>query len=111
MNITTVINGTSARITPRGDIDADTLVPLRTAVHALPPHVTDLQWDLRGTFFMDVTGLHLFVPSSTPAGAARRRITVTGLQDQPARLLLLAADTRPDVIDFAGLLPDSPAEL
>ncbi|MGW2477067.1 STAS domain-containing protein [Streptomyces sp. NPDC001665] len=111
MNISTVISGTTARIVPSGEIDADTLTFLRTAVDALPPHVTDLRWDLRDTSFMDVAGLHLFRHVSMPSDAPRRRITVTGLQDQPARLLLLATDLRPDVIDFARLLPETPAEL
>ncbi|MFJ3091442.1 STAS domain-containing protein [Streptomyces sp. NPDC086838] len=102
MTITT-INGTFARITPSGDIDADTLAPLRAAADALPSHVSDLQWDLHHTFFMDVSGLHLLLPQQM-AGPARH-ITVARLRPQPARLLLLAADLRPGVFDLTRLAP------
>ncbi|SEE42276.1 STAS domain-containing protein [Streptomyces sp. 2131.1] len=101
MDITTAVTGTSARITPRGDIDSDALAPLRAAADALPPHVTDVQWDLHDTPFMDVSGLHLLLPAT-----AQRRATVTGLRPQPLRLLLLAADINPGT--FEGL-PASPA--
>ncbi|MFE0452461.1 STAS domain-containing protein [Streptomyces sp. NPDC058914] len=107
MNITTVIDGTSARITLRGDIDYDTLPPLRAAADALPAHVTDLLWDLNHTPFMDVAGLHLlFAPA--PLSGPDRRTTVTGLGQQPQRLLLLAADVHPDTFDLARLHPDTP---
>ncbi|MEW1890450.1 MULTISPECIES: STAS domain-containing protein [unclassified Streptomyces] len=95
MDITTAIHGTSARITPCGDIDSDTLTPLRAAASALPAYVTEVQWDLRGTPFMDVSGLHLLLPPRAREGAPECRITVTGLQPQPLRLLLLAADMNP----------------
>ncbi|MEU5822620.1 STAS domain-containing protein [Streptomyces sp. NPDC047803] len=101
MDITTAVTGTSARITPCGDIDSDALAPLRAAAEALPPHVTDVQWDLHDTHFMDVSGLHLLLPAS-----ARRRVTVTGLRSQPLRLLLLATDINPGTFDG---LPASPA--
>lgn len=107
MNITTTIDGTSARITLRGDIDFDTLPPLRAAVDMLPAHVTDLLWDLNQTSFMDVVGLHLLF-DHTPDDGPDRRATVTGLREQPLRLLLLAADLRPDTFDLARLLPDTP---
>jgi anti-anti-sigma regulatory factor len=107
MNITTVIDGTSARITLRGDIDFDTLPPLRAATDALPAHVTDLLWDLNHTSFMDVAGLHLLFPPA-PVSGPDRRTTVTGLRRQPRRLLLLAADVHPDTFDLARLLPDMP---
>ncbi|MEU1711105.1 STAS domain-containing protein [Streptomyces sp. NPDC005706] len=94
MNTITTLNGATATITVRGDIDFDTLPPLRAAAEALPAHVTDLLWDLTHTFFMDVAGLHLlFAP--TPPGRPDRRITVTGLRPQPLRLLRLAAETNP----------------
>ncbi|MEU6687970.1 STAS domain-containing protein [Streptomyces sp. NPDC046832] len=106
MNITTAVSGTFARIHARGEIDFDTLIPLCAAVAALPPQVTDLQWDLTGTAFMDVAGLHLlFNPAiSDPA----LRVTATGLGRQPMRLLRIAAETNPVVFDLSRLLPDSP---
>ena len=107
MDITTTITGTTARITPRGDLDFDTLPPLRAAADALPAHVTDLLWDLDHTPFMDLAGLHLlFAP--TPPHGPDRRTTVTGLRPQPLRLLLLAADTNAATFDLARLLPDTP---
>ncbi|MFF8406200.1 STAS domain-containing protein [Streptomyces sp. NPDC014846] len=106
MNVTTVIDGPTARITPRGDIDFDTLSPLRTAADTLPAHVSDLLWDLSQTPFMDLAGLHLlFTPTSTEGPG--RRTSVTGLRAQPLRLLLLAADTSPAAFDLARLLPDT----
>ncbi|MFJ8098687.1 STAS domain-containing protein [Streptomyces griseofuscus] len=77
MDITIVIDGNSARISPYGEIDSATLPPLRAAVNALPPQVTDLQWDLSPTPFMDIAGLHLlFTPA--PSSGPERRMTVTG---------------------------------
>ncbi|MFE6522756.1 STAS domain-containing protein [Streptomyces sp. NPDC057794] len=106
MNITTTIDGTAARIRTCGEIDFDTLPPLRAAAGALPPQVTDLEWDLTGTPFMDVAGLHLlFTPPTT---GTQRRTTVTGLGAQPLWLLLTAADADPAVFDLARLLPDIP---
>ncbi|MYR59835.1 hypothetical protein GTY54_27590 [Streptomyces sp. SID625] len=104
MNITTTIHGTSARISPRGEIDFDTLPSLRAAFDALPTQVTDLQWDLSLTPFMDIAGLHLlFTPTiSSP----ERRATVTGLRAQPLSLLLIAADVNPTAFDLCRLLPD-----
>ncbi|UFQ99935.1 STAS domain-containing protein [Streptomyces sp. Go40/10] len=105
MNITTTIDGTFARISPCGEIDFDTLHPLRAAVDALPLRVTDLQWDLTHTPFMDVAGLRLlFTPTSGP----ECRVTVTGLRAQPLALLLMAADVNPTVFDLCCLLPDIP---
>ncbi|MFF4397204.1 STAS domain-containing protein [Streptomyces sp. NPDC001480] len=107
MNITTAIDGTSARITLRGDVDFDTLPPLRSAADALPAHVTDLLWDLHHTPFMDVAGLHLLF-DHTPVDGPARRTTVTGLRQQPLRLLLLAADLHPATFDVSRLRPETP---
>ncbi|MER6847041.1 STAS domain-containing protein [Streptomyces flaveolus] len=105
---TTTIDGTSARITPCGDIDYDTLPPLRAAADALPAHVTDLLWDLNHTAFMDVAGLHLLFTPTPPGSGPHRRTTVTGLRPQPHRLLLLAADLNPATFNLLRLLPDTP---
>ncbi|MER6277066.1 hypothetical protein ABT202_12240 [Streptomyces sp900105245] len=43
MNSITTLNGTTATITVRSDIDFDTLPPLRAAADALPAHVTHLR--------------------------------------------------------------------
>ncbi|MGW2035820.1 STAS domain-containing protein [Streptomyces sp. NPDC001761] len=106
MNITTTTDGTFARISLCGEIDFNTLPPLRAAVDALPPQVTDLQWDLTHTSFMDIAGLHLlFTPTTS---GPERRATVTGLRAQPLSLLLMAADLNPLVFDLSRLLPDIP---
>ncbi|MGW0817984.1 STAS domain-containing protein [Streptomyces viridiviolaceus] len=108
MNITTTIDGTSARITLYGDIDFDTLPPVRAAAEALPAHVSDLLWDLNHMAFMDVAGLNFLFTPIPPGAGPERRTTVTGLRRQPLRLLLLAADVHPATFDFARLLPDTP---
>ncbi|MFI8952745.1 STAS domain-containing protein [Streptomyces sp. NPDC053750] len=105
---TTTIDGTSARITVRGDIDYDTLPPLRDAAAALPAHVTDLLWDLHQTAFMDVAGLHLLFTPIPSGNGPVRRTTVTGLRPQPLRLLRLAADLHPSVFHLTCLLLDTP---
>ncbi|MER7519093.1 STAS domain-containing protein [Streptomyces sp. NPDC126499] len=110
MDITTTVDGTSARIALRGDLDFDTLPPLRAAADALPAHVTDLLWDLSHTPFMDVTGLHLLF-ARTPLDGPDRRTTVTGLRRQPLRLLLMAADIHPAAFDLTRLFPDTPPTL
>ncbi|MHC3471035.1 STAS domain-containing protein [Streptomyces sp. 7R007] len=105
MNITTVTDGTHARIIPHGEIDADTLPPLRAAVAALPPDISDVVFDLHATAFMDAAGLRLLFEHSADAPPHRR--TVTGLRRQPLRLLLMAADLNPVAYDLARILPDT----
>ncbi|MER5855428.1 hypothetical protein ABT131_07370 [Streptomyces sp900105245] len=108
MNSITTLNGTTATITVRSDIDFDTLPPLRAAADALPAHVTHLLWDLNHTLFMDVAGLHLlFAP--TPPDRQGRHTTVTGLRTQPLRLLRLAAEANPATFNLDHLLCDAPA--
>ncbi|MFF9607886.1 hypothetical protein ACF1GY_37525 [Streptomyces sp. NPDC014684] len=110
MNTITTIDGTTATITVRGDIDFESLPSLRAAADGLPAHVTDLLWDLNRTFFMDIAGLHLlFAP--TPPDCPDRRTTVTGLRPQPLRLLRLAAETSPAAFPFDRLLGDTSAAL
>ncbi|MFB7829321.1 STAS domain-containing protein [Streptomyces hydrogenans] len=110
MNITTTITGTSARISPHGEIDFYTLPPLRTAVNQLPGHVLDLLWDLEHLSFTDVAGLRmLFCPA--PQGDPQYRTAVTNLRDQPLQLLLIAADLFPAAYDLSRLIPDTPAGL
>ncbi|MEY7981489.1 hypothetical protein AB8O53_34935 [Streptomyces pilosus] len=107
MDITTTIDGTRARIHARGEIDSHTLVPLRAAAAALPPQVTALQWDLTGTPFMDVAGLHLLFNPALHDPALR--VTVTGLGRQPLWLVRTAAETNPDVFNLSRLLPCAPS--
>lgn len=87
VNITTTIHGTTARITPYGDIDFDTLPPLRAAAEALPAHVTDLIRDLNHTAFMDTAGLHLLCaprPPARPPGPSHDRDRTTPPAAAPA---------------------------
>ncbi|RRQ70135.1 hypothetical protein CQW39_34645 [Streptomyces griseofuscus] len=106
MSITTTLDGTSARIAWRGDVDFDTVPVLRAAADALPADVADLLWDLKDAPFMDVTGLH-FLFAHAQARGRSRRTTVTGLRQQPLRLLLLAVDLDPAAFDSPGLPPES----
>ncbi|MGC0211886.1 STAS domain-containing protein [Streptomyces levis] len=106
MNVTTTLDGTTARIRAHGEIDFDSLPLLRAAATALPSQVSDLQWDLSDTPFMDIAGLHLLF--SPTISSPHRRTTVTGLGRQPLWLLLTAADVNPGVFDLSRLLPDIP---
>ncbi|MBY8878252.1 STAS domain-containing protein [Streptomyces sp. PLK6-54] len=90
MLITTKSTGTTAAITPHGEISFDALPTLLTAYEALPPSVRQVEWDLRDAVFMDVAGLHLLVHQRLACQNAGRTLTVTGLRHQPLRLLLLA---------------------
>ncbi|MFF8513289.1 hypothetical protein ACF064_35090 [Streptomyces sp. NPDC015492] len=110
MNITTTITGTTARLTPHGEIDFDTLPPLHSAVDRLPPHVTDLLWDLEHLTFTDIAGLHLLF-GTAPHGHPRYRTTVANLRDQPLQLLLTATELFPAAYDVSRLIPSSPAGL
>jgi ABC-type transporter Mla MlaB component len=105
MNITMTVDGTFARICVCGEIDFDSLPRLRSAAAALPVQVSDLQWDLTGTSFMDIAGLHLLFNTTTSSPDCRT--TVTGLGRQPLWLLLMAADANPAVFDLCHLLPDT----
>ncbi|KAA6211029.1 hypothetical protein [Streptomyces filamentosus] len=110
MNVITTITGTTARVTPYGEIDFDALPSLHAAVDRLPPLVTLLLWDLGYTPFTDVAGLRL-VFGHAPESSPHRRTAVTRLHDQPLHLLLLAADLFPAAYDISRLVPDTPAGL
>ncbi|MFJ8098694.1 hypothetical protein [Streptomyces griseofuscus] len=69
--------------------------------------MTDLQWGLTHTSFMDIAGLHLLFTPTTGSGH-KRRAAVTGLHTQPLSLLLMAADVNPTVFDLSLLLPGIP---
>ncbi|MFZ4185396.1 STAS domain-containing protein [Streptomyces sp. R17] len=76
MNVTTTLDGgTTARIPAHGEIDFDTLPLLRAAVTALLPQMSDLQWDLSDTPFMDIAGLHLLFSPTLCTGTPRGRTT------------------------------------
>ncbi|MFF4244842.1 hypothetical protein ACFYY2_10250 [Streptomyces sp. NPDC001822] len=92
MYTTTRIDGTTARITPHGEIDYDSLPPLRAAAAALPPVVTEVIWDLRDTHFMDVAGVHLLLEQQADP---LRETSVTNLARQPLSLLGLAEEIAP----------------
>ncbi|MFC8226489.1 STAS domain-containing protein [Streptomyces sp. NPDC057287] len=105
MDTTTMIEGTTARITPHGEIDHDSLPELRAAAAALPPGVTEVVWDLHDTPFVDTAGLHLLT-DPRPADSPRRRTTVTGMQTQPLELLRTAAELFP-TLEFAHMVPET----
>ncbi|MFF5899685.1 hypothetical protein ACFY8O_27675 [Streptomyces argenteolus] len=103
MNITTMIEGTTARIVPHTAIDQDTLPLLRATAAALPQWVTEVVWDLHDTPFMDLAGLHLLTDPE-PAGRPPRRTAVTGMRPQPQELLRVAAELFPP-LRFPRQLP------
>ncbi|MEU0897134.1 STAS domain-containing protein [Streptomyces massasporeus] len=105
MHFTMRIDGTAAHITVHGEIDYNTLPTLRAAAAGLPPHVTELVWDLYDAHFMDVAGLHLLFEQPSQEGPPRKT-TVTNLAPQPLRLLVLAAEMDP-ALELAHLLPDT----
>ncbi|MFE3270971.1 STAS domain-containing protein [Streptomyces sp. NPDC059215] len=88
--------GVTAVVTPRGEIDSDTLPSLLDSVEHLPQSVTAVTWDLRRAQFIDVAGLHLLVHQRQACQDAGRILTVIGLDGQPQRLLQLAQEVLPD---------------
>ncbi|MFD6967417.1 STAS domain-containing protein [Streptomyces sp. NPDC059949] len=105
MRVTTTNDGLTAVITPYGEIDFDVLPRLVSAAGELPLSVTQVTWDLREALFMDVAGLHLLIHQRLACTDAGRTLTVTGLRQQPLRLLQLAAELFP-AGEWADLLPD-----
>ncbi|MEU0896621.1 hypothetical protein [Streptomyces massasporeus] len=103
MNVTTTLDGTSARIGVRGEIDFDTLPPLRAAAAALPPQVPDPEWDLTGA--PSWTSAVCTCCSVRPR-AVRPAEDRGGLGPQPLWPLLTASETDPAVFDLSRLLPD-----
>ncbi|WP_221349491.1 STAS domain-containing protein [Streptomyces beigongshangae] len=95
MSISTTIDGTTVVIRPRGEIDFDTLPNLLATAQKLPQSVTEVVWDLREAQFMDVSALHLLVHQRLACQEANRTLTVTGLSQQPQRLLQLAQELFP----------------
>ncbi|MBM9623801.1 STAS domain-containing protein [Streptomyces zhihengii] len=92
MHITTEVRGNCATLTPRGDIDFEHLDQLRTSLDQLPSTVTDVAWDLRDTFFVDIAGLHLLGTPGTP----ERATSLTNLHPQHRRLLTVACEIFPE---------------
>ncbi|MFF8594539.1 STAS domain-containing protein [Streptomyces sp. NPDC015220] len=87
-------------ITVRGDIDLETCPELTRAAAVAPLGGNSLCLDLADVPFMDSSGLNLLILLRQRLDAEGGRLTVTGLQPQPTRLLelthtydLLAADT------------------
>ncbi|MFJ9623920.1 STAS domain-containing protein [Streptomyces sp. NPDC101181] len=108
MHIITMLDGVTATVTPRGELDHDTLPLLRAAAAELPDHVTRVTWDLREIHFMDSAGLHLLTDPPASDGGPARSVSVTGLTAQTRRLLSLAADVFPTE-DFAQFLANEHA--
>ncbi|MFM9812858.1 STAS domain-containing protein [Streptomyces scabiei] len=104
MLITTTIDDGAAVISPRGEIDFDALPGLLAAARELPQSVTQVTWDLRQALFMDIAGLHLLIYQRLACLDADRTLTVTGLSQQPLRLLRLAQQLFP-AGDWGDFLP------
>ncbi|MFF7342068.1 STAS domain-containing protein [Streptomyces sp. NPDC008163] len=104
MNVTTMIDATTARIIPHGDIDHTALPKLRAVIDALPRDVTELVWDLNDTPFLDSAGLHLLT-DPTPAGTPQRHTRVTGLGPQQWELFRTAEELFPH-LGLSSLLQD-----
>ncbi|BDM74460.1 hypothetical protein HEK616_79470 (plasmid) [Streptomyces nigrescens] len=112
MLISTTHDGATAVISPVGEIDFVALPELLAAAQELPRSVSQVTWDLREALFMDVAGLHLLVHQRLACLDTDRTLTVTGLHQQPLRLLRLAQELFPaeDWGDFvAGHLPTAAA--
>ncbi|MGW2209659.1 STAS domain-containing protein [Streptomyces sp. NPDC001781] len=108
MNVTTVIHGDSARLTPHGDIDYDSLDRISACVTRIPAAVRHIEWDMRDAPFMDVAGLRLLAAAP---GRPERVTTVSHLRSQPLRLLKTADSVFPDM-NWSRYLPrpDSAAQ-
>ncbi|MFI7388493.1 STAS domain-containing protein [Streptomyces sp. NPDC049813] len=103
MLITTAIDGDTAVITPRGEIDFAALPGLLAAPRRLPRTVARVVSDLHQVTFMDIAGLHLLAGQRDDCRRSRRTLTVTGLGRQAEHLLLLAQRLFP-AFDFGALL-------
>ncbi|MET9499410.1 STAS domain-containing protein [Streptomyces sp. NPDC006552] len=112
MFVTTAIDGDTAVISPRGEIDFDALPDLLAAPTHLPRTVTRVVWDLHQATFMDIAGLHLLAGQRDACRRSHRELTVTGLGRQAEHLLLLARSVFP-AYDFDEFLPSdaSPAQV
>ncbi|TXS52239.1 STAS domain-containing protein [Streptomyces sp. t39] len=95
MDITAEIHGTSATLTPHGDIDFQHLDQLRHSLDQLPSTVTAVTWDLRDTSFVDVACLHLLRSGDD----SPRETGLANLRPQPRRFLAVACEVFPDA-DF-----------
>ncbi|MER7983686.1 STAS domain-containing protein [Streptomyces sp. NPDC095817] len=95
MIVKTSIIGTTAVISPHGDIDFDSLPHLVTAADELPAVVTRVIWDFQAVSFIDSAGLDLLTCQRRTCQALNRTLTVSGLPGQGRRLLSLSEDLFP----------------
>jgi len=95
MLISTTIDGATAVISPIGAIDFHALPRLVASGRYLPDSVTQMTWDLSEATFVDVAGLHLLVQERRECLQVGRALSITGLGDQPQRLLQVAQELFP----------------
>ncbi|MGK5447396.1 STAS domain-containing protein [Streptomyces radiopugnans] len=72
---------------PCGEIDLHTAPALTEAARGVAEPWREMVVDLSGVSFMDSAGLHALIGLSQRCRARGGRLTVTGVREQPARLL------------------------
>ncbi|GEK00351.1 STAS domain-containing protein [Streptomyces sp. ATE26] len=95
-------------ITVAGELDLETCPVLAQAAFAEPLGGMTLHLELSGVSFMDSSGLNLLLQLHQRLDGEGGRLLVSGLQDQPARVLHLTGAYAVLVADTAEL---SPAQL
>ncbi|MFF7542925.1 ANTAR domain-containing protein [Streptomyces canus] len=91
------VEGGRAVLVLRGDLIHGCADTLATALARLPDGTDRVDLDMTGVAFMDTTGLRFLEVLDTYGRRRRIRVTATGWNDQPRR-----------VLEMAGLDPDDP---
>ncbi|MFF0089182.1 ANTAR domain-containing protein [Streptomyces canus] len=91
------VEGGRAVLVLRGDLIHGCADTLATALARLPDGTDRVDLDMTGVAFMDTSGLQFLEVLDTYGRRRRTRVTATGWNDQPRR-----------VLELAGLDPDDP---
>lgn len=102
LTVTTQHHPDSYVITVAGEMDLDSCPALEEATLGIPLDGKTLRLEMSGVSFMDSAGLNLLLKLRHRLLAKGSRLLVTGLQDQPTRVLRMTGTEALLTLENAG---------
>ncbi|CAM5278018.1 ANTAR domain-containing protein [Streptomyces griseorubiginosus] len=96
------VDGTTAVLTPRGNLVHGCADTLSRALARLPEGIDRVELDLRGVTFMDTAGLQLLEVLDTYGRRRGVPVSATGWNEQPQRVLKMAGLDPEDPLNGPG---------